>query len=107
MNDFDLEPCADWRPDCQGKWDYDGRLFSISSRYWPASRWTDKHSATASIVLNHGKPNKYGFGDQIKLAEHEFEGDTEAEVKAQVEEWVKDICTRAFRLAIAGLKMTA
>ena len=28
---------ARWTDDCQGKKDFDGRLLSYSTRYWPAS----------------------------------------------------------------------
>lgn len=101
-----LVPCAKWQDDCQGKKDYDGRLISISTRYWPGpdggsamtfdsatgqigeAPYGSKPSAKASILLNHGEPDQYGYGDYTDLAEAEFEGDTEADVKAKVEVWV-------------------
>lgn len=105
-----LKPCVMWNPDCQGKWDYDGRFVSISTRYWPGGRGFDVYdtahpelglhphidpairpSATASIVLNHGKPDDFdGYGDSLPLVSKDFEADTEAEVKAQVEGWVNE-----------------
>lgn len=114
-----LTPCAQWTPDCQGKWDYDGRLIDISTRYWPrgggfseynpaTGRWIENQdrpdlrpAATASILLRHGEPGERGYGDYITLAEQEFSGETEAEVKAEVERWV----ATQFR-AIAALVAT-
>jgi hypothetical protein len=107
MSVADLTPCAKWTNDCQGKKDYDGRLIDISTRYWPAgggfhmwdghefksSAETRPHvrpSATASILLRHGEPDEYGSGDYLTLAERDFEGETEADVKAQVEAWVAE-----------------
>lgn len=107
MNETIETPCAKWTDDCQDKKDYDGRLVSISTRYWPAGGGMHiydsthpekglvlstnpaiKPSANASIVLNFGEPDEYGYGDSRDLATAEFEGETEAEVKEQVEEWV-------------------
>jgi hypothetical protein len=106
-----MKPAARWTPDCQGKWDYDGRLVSISTRYWPrgggfhvydpkqAERglhpsYEDhpeiKPSACASIHIKCGEPDENGYNeDYAILSKKEFEADTEAEVKAQVEAWVK------------------
>jgi hypothetical protein len=90
MNESNSLPCASWTDDCQGKKDYDGRLVSISTRYWPGSRYADgKPRANASIVLNHGKPDKYGYGDYTVLREQEFSGDSETDTKHHVEVWVK------------------
>jgi hypothetical protein len=102
-------PCATWTPDCQGKQDYDGRLISISTRYWPRgggmfffstsepgkglrqiNDMAIKPSAHAAISLNFGEPDENGFGDYLDIVEQRFEGDTEAEVKVQVERWVKE-----------------
>ena len=103
-----ITPCAKWTPDCQGKQDYDGRLISISTRYWPSGGGfhindvqgfrlsTDsriKPSAHTSIHLNFGEPDEYGYGDYRVLAEKEFTADTEAEVKVQVEAWVRESST--------------
>lgn len=120
MPENELTPCAKWSPDCQGKWDYDGSLISISCRYWPAGGGfhvlnadagtfeeiadpSIKPSAVATITLNHGEPGEYGFGDYSELAKQEFNGDTEAEVKAKVEAWVADKFTvvhEAVRVAL-------
>lgn len=103
-----IEPCAAWSDDCQGKKDYDGRLLSISTRYWPGpsgggcmtfdtstgqigtAAYGPKPRANAAIVINHGAPDQNGCGDYTELCEAEFSGDTEAEVKAKVEAWVKE-----------------
>lgn len=104
-----IEPCAAWSNDCQGKKDYDGRLLSISTRYWPGPSgggamlldmdtgqcgtvaYGPKPSAHAAIHINHGAPDEPdGYGDYTALCEAEFSGDTEEEVKAKVEAWVKE-----------------
>jgi len=106
-----LTPCAQWTDDCQGKKDYDGRLLSISTRYWPGpgssgtmvvnaqpgqaavittAPYGTRPSATATICLNHGAPDHYGYGDSLVWREKDFEADTEAEVKALVEAWVQE-----------------
>jgi hypothetical protein len=106
-----LTPTTKWTPDCQGKWDYDGRVVVVSTRYWPrcggfhilntaemekglhpSTDSTIKPSADAAIHLEYGD----GADDNglnaayITLIQKEFEGETEAEVKAQVEVWVKE-----------------
>ena len=102
LNKSTPRPCAKWTPDCQGKWDYDGRLISISCRYWPRGGGSMvfangqeqlldrliKPSATASILLNHSEPDECGYGESRELATADFEAETEAEVKTQVEAWV-------------------
>lgn len=102
----DYKPYARWTNDCQGKQDYDGRLISISTRYYPGPGgggflvfgdgqpmrevpYGDKPSAQASILLNHGPSEEGdGGGNYMVLASEEFSGETEAEVKAKVESWV-------------------
>ena len=85
----------EWTNDCSGKKDYDGDVVRVSSRYWPRgggflvfgtngledndARPEIKPSAKSHILL----------GDE-ELATAEFEGETEAEVKAQVEAWVTE-----------------
>lgn len=87
----DTRPCARWTDDCQGKKDYDGRLLSISTRYWPGSYRSDgRPSANAALVINHGEPDEYGYGDYTVWREQEFSADTETEVKALVEAWVAE-----------------
>lgn len=103
----EMQPCAKWTDDCQGKKDYDGRLVSISTRYWPRGggflvidkgrieedkdRPHIKPSAKSSIVVNFGEPDDHGFADSLTLIEAEFSGNTEAEVKGKVEDWVRSI----------------
>lgn len=86
---------AEWTDDCQGKKDYDGDLVRLSTRYWPRgggfdifsreSGWSNgspdiKPSATSEIFICTA-------GIDLTLAKKEFEAETEAEVKSQVEEW--------------------
>lgn len=91
---------ARWTDDCQGKKDYDGRLVSISTRYWPrgggfsifntATReWSGgsneiRPHAQSAIVLHRGDP---GDAEWVDLIEQNFEAETEEEVRAQVEAW--------------------
>lgn len=88
-----------WTDDCQGKKDFDGDILSLSTRYWPRgggfhasfivpgqpvvwegneARPEIKPSAHSSILLL-GK----------ELVSKEFEAETEAEVKQQVEDWAR------------------
>jgi len=108
---YEVVPCATWTNDCQGKQDYDGRLLSISTRYWPGpggggsmvvdngpdgltistAPYGKRPSASASILMNLGQPDEPdGYADYVKWREADFEAGTEAEVKAQVEAWVKE-----------------
>lgn len=95
---------AEWTDDCGGKKDYDGAIISISSRYWPRgggfmlldtskpdAKWEGgekrpeiKPSAVSSLLLNRDN------GDYTELARQEFEGDSEENVKAQVEKWAQE-----------------
>jgi hypothetical protein len=94
-----IVPCAQWTDDCQGKKNYDGRLLSISTSYRPAELSKDNRpSARSSIHLDHGKPDSYGYGYYLNVAEQEFVADTEAEVKAAVEVWVQAQFDRIVRL---------
>ncbi len=96
-----LKVPAKWEDDCQGKKDYDGELVKLSTRYWPqgggfhvldATGWKGNEtrpeiraSANASIYL--GSTANDFYRDAKLLIEREFEGDSEAEVKAAVEAW--------------------
>jgi len=94
-----LKPAARWTDDCQGKKDYDGRLLDISTRYWPGRYRTDgRPSASASILIRHGEPDEYGYGNYTVWREAEFNGDTEQDVKRQVEEWVAAQFAEVLRL---------
>ena len=103
LNLDELSVPAKWTPDCQGKWDYDGDIITVSTRYWgrggsfwivesgkgivntgeAPERQHIKPSAHSAIHLN------YGDGDYVEIVAAEFEGETETEVKAAVEAWVK------------------
>lgn len=110
-----LTPCAKWTDDCQGKKDFDGPLVEISTRYWPRGggywvmhnnpgapvkiekndvRPEVKPSAHAAINLRWGDPDEDHYGPFI---EESFEGETESEVKAQVEAWIQRQMGRVVR----------
>ena len=88
----DTSPCARWTSDCNGKQDYDGRMLSISTRYWPAWKSSDRRpSAHAAIHVNHGRPDPDDdWGDYTVLFDQEFSAATESEVKVLVEAWVAE-----------------
>ena len=106
-----LKVCAEWTDDCCGKKDYDGRVLSVSTRYWPrgggmlvvhntggkvrieddSARPEIKPSARASI----GFPTP--DTDHLELIAKDFEADSFEEVKAQVETWVNEQVQRAYR----------
>ena len=106
----DLAPYAMWSDDCQGKKDYDGRLISISTRYWPgpdgggtmtydtrtgvigSMPYGQRPSAHALILLMLGpqESENDGGGEYLVWRDAEFNGDTEAGVKSQVETWVTE-----------------
>ena len=104
---------AKWTPDCSGKQDFDGRIISISTRYYPRgggfmlmNRTEDgvtieenedrpeiKPSASAAIHLDFFKfydGEDEPDDDYIELVNADFEADTEEEVKAQVERWAQE-----------------
>lgn len=87
----------EWQHDCQGKQDYDADIIRLSCRFYPRgggfsilnqgawqendSRPEIKPSAIASIVWGEGA---------VELATANFEGDTEVDVKADVEAWAAE-----------------
>jgi hypothetical protein len=97
----------EWKPDCQGKWDYDCDLVSLSCRYWPQGggfhvydtmngSWEGNEvrpgirpSAKASICIGD-----LAIGPYEELAEVKFDGDTEDEVKAKIEAWAAEMIGR-------------
>lgn len=92
---FELE----WTPDCQGKQDYDGSLVRVSTRYWPRGGGFSvlKDGVFATNADQSIRPSAHStiyLGETTKLTEREFEGDTEADVKQQVEKWVSAECDR-------------
>lgn len=94
-----LKLTAKWTDDCSGKKDYDGEIVGVSTRYWPrgggflvlrdgvfednSTRPEIKPSAKCSITLRHGDD------DYTHLLSQEYEGETFAEVAAQVERWAQ------------------
>jgi len=132
MNELKLY--AEWTDDCQGKKDYDGPIISVSTRYWPGPGsggfmevnneagnvtsktvpYGQKPSATSSIIIRHGKKEPGdGGGDYQDLISKDFEGDAEADVKSQVEQWaqeqmnkVVEVLTKAFNLTPTGKGLT-
>lgn len=103
-----------WTNDCQGKKDYDGPILEVSTRYWPRGggftevvrgdrgaffRYNEdrpniKPSATSALVVREEGDCTY------TLIEHEFEAETEEEVKQLVEAWVQ----QQMDIAVAALK---
>lgn len=103
----ELKVDANWTNDCQGKKDYDGHIVSVTTRYWPEgggfsllsntdgqitiegneARPHIKASANSSIVLWFKDAD--GEGSGVDLIEKEFTGNSEDDVKAQVEAWVQ------------------
>ena len=91
-----LDYAFTWTPDCQGKWDYDGEIIHVSTRYW--GRGGSAHifqggqlvSTRESPERQHIKPSAHStiYFMNRKLVDKEFEGETEVEVKQAVEEWV-------------------
>lgn len=87
---------AEWKPDCQGKQDYDADLVRLSTRYWPrGGGFLTFDTGTREWAGNEARPEiKPSARATIYLQDEElasatFEGETEAEVKAQVEAWAQ------------------
>ncbi len=101
---------VEWTDDCSGKKDYDADIVRLSSRYWPRGG--------GFMLLNNGRIEENDTRPEIKpsaishillgdedLARCEFEGETETEVKAQVEAWATEQIarvTRAVRAEFSG-----
>jgi hypothetical protein len=66
----------------------------------------ERPNAHAAIVLNCLDPGDLGneFGETLTLAEHEFDGDTEEQVKAAVVQWVSDQRAQIIGLVWGHLK---
>jgi len=97
----------EWTPDCQGKWDYDCSLVHLSSRYWPRGGGFHVFDiGKGAWECNDARPeirpsakSSICIGDLVNgpyedLFSADFEGDTEAEVKAKVEAWAKEMIGR-------------
>ena len=91
-----LAPVFEWTDDCQGKKDYDGRLLSVSSRYWPP-RYDSagKHTAASSILW--GDPAT----EYVEIARREFSADSLDDVKRLVEAWVLEQSREVFAKVVA------
>lgn len=101
---------ARWTDDCQGKKDYDGRILSISSRYWPPrggysiiNRGPDGttiedgpgpgyHSATSSLCIWDEESED---GCHLDLATADYKGQTLEEVQGKVEAWAQEQMNKA------------
>lgn len=120
---------AIWTNDCQGKQDFDGPILVISTRYWPrgggfttvnvegpgvatfeenADRPHIRPSATSSIaIVSRDDPDDPDLDnpDHETLARKSFEGETEEDVKRQVEAWAAvqfETVAEILRAAFAG-----
>jgi len=119
METRDYRTPAEWTDDCQGKKDFDGGLVELSSRYWPRggshivrnpdgsmtdgshpSRQEIRPSAISSVLLHFRGPD--GETDVLRLAAESFEADTEAEVRAAVEEWAQAQMTKIVTVLVAA-----
>lgn len=107
MSEEKAEYHPEWKPDCQGKWDYDCNLVFLSCRYWPQGggfhvldtskgTWEGNEerpeicpSGSASILI--GDPVN---GPYETVARADFDGNSEAEVKSKVEAWAKEMIAR-------------
>jgi len=103
---------SEWTDDCQGKKDYDGRILSISSRYYPRGGgfWlVNRNSGGVTIEENEARPEIKphahssllvwtGDGDYAVLADKEFEAETEGEVKTMVEKWASEQYEKAVEI---------
>jgi len=99
----------EWTDDCQGKKDFDGEIVSVSTRYWPRGGSADVYDVTPRGVAvvprdMSVRPSAHSaiVVCGVNVVESDFEGDTEAEVKAAVEKWVAEQTARA----VAAVKAT-
>lgn len=112
MNDEPLKHHAAWTDDCQGKKDYDGEAVGISTRYWPGYHTmfntaepqkgfqrvkTGGPHAHSALVIRHAPIEGEEYSEWLTLVEKDFEGQTEADVKRQVEAWVQEQFERMTR----------
>jgi len=118
---------AEWTDDCQGKKDFDGGLVRVTTRYWPRGGgfWEviSKPGQPVNIIENDARPEILPsahcsvqiesmpargcdpHGPQTEtLADQHFEGETEADVKVQVEEWAQQQVDRVVAALRAEFK---
>lgn len=67
----------EWTLDCQGKQDMDGPIVELSTRFYPETYQRNRRCSTIASIY---------IGDE-RVAEAEFEADSETEVKRLTEEW--------------------
>lgn len=86
----------EWTLDCQGKQDFDADLVRLSTRYYPRGGGFSIITRDGRIEENEARPEikplactSIYYRDE-QLARAEFEGETEGEVKLQVEAWASD-----------------
>lgn len=99
----------EWTNDCQGKQDFDGEILSLSTRYWPQGGgfWAFD-PATGREESNEDRPEIRPSAKSsilllgAEIASQDFEANTEAEVKAQVESWARGQIERIVRIMKAG-----
>lgn len=102
------DPSMVWTTDCCGKWGFDGHVVGVDTRGWPA-RGLSRPSAVSSFNLHvgpvdgdtdpHAEPAEY-----VRLWEEHFEADTDEEVQALVEAWVRE--RWAHLMSLLGVKVT-
>jgi hypothetical protein len=117
---------AEWTDDCQGKKDFDGGLVRVSTRYWPrGGGFTEVINTPGQmqILENDTRPHippSAHCSVQIEsmpaggcdphcpttetLVDQHFEGETEADVKVQVEEWAQQQVDRVVAALRAEFK---
>lgn len=95
---------AKWEMNCQGKQDYDANVLAIWSRSYPERDWSvvgggiTKPSAVAGLYLIHSED---GENDYTTILKEKFEGETEAEVQVQVEQWAQKVMDRLVEFAMS------
>lgn len=70
-----------WTPDCQGKQDFDFEILTASCRYYPSNYRADGRVSTFISICFGGEP----------MIGTRFVGDTESEVKANSEAWLRNV----------------
>ena len=92
-----MKPSAKWTNDCQGKRNCDKDLVVLSTRYWPqGDDFTISNAFTGEeVVPNNLEKVKPSAESSIYIQDElvlkcSFEGETEEDVKAQVERWANE-----------------
>jgi hypothetical protein len=113
MTDDVLEG-VEWKLDCQGKQDFDDNLVFLSCRYYPRGGGFSTFTASPGgpVDWKHNedrpeiKPTAYAgvYLRGMVLAELTVEGETEAEVKEQVERWARVQIESIYDLLLVAFK---